>query len=198
MHTCVCARIILAMLTRYCLPYRNMLGPSTALNASRWKKTWRLTSWSRRNRTCRGYFWACDGQFFVILKGLMVINGDLMWPHWNHMVSTGKFPNILYLNMQYNSLGGWRLPEIHAIPCGTAIRCVVSARAFCKLWAYPQQWYSRVWLHFCACLKRCQNHLEPCLKHILRNLQCFKPWTKTETNRKTLKEPPKKKQNIFF
>ena len=34
-YMCLRARIILAMLTRYCLPYRNMLGPSTALNASR-------------------------------------------------------------------------------------------------------------------------------------------------------------------
>ena len=40
------------------------------------------------------------------------------------------------------SLGGWRLPEIHVIPFGTAICCVVSVRVFrtlraCKILILP-------------------------------------------------------------
>ena len=42
----------------------------------------------------------------------------------------------------YASLGGWRLPEIHGIPCGTPICCVVSVRVFrtlraCKILILP-------------------------------------------------------------
>ena len=34
-----------------------------------------------------------------------------------------------------------------------------------------------------------KSPFEPCLKHILRNLQCFKPWAKTLTNERTRKKP---------
>jgi hypothetical protein len=56
-------------------------------------------------------------------------------------------------------------------------RCIQNIDITCVLW------------HFCAYLRRCQKStFGACLKDILRNLQCFKPSTKTSTYRKTLKE----------
>ena len=86
------------------------------------------------------------------------------------------------------SLGGWRLPEIHGIPCGTAICWVVSVRVFRTLWACKILIFV---LHLMAFLRLPKtvpkSPFEAYLTDILRNLQCFEPLTQTSTNRKTLK-----------
>ena len=80
------------------------------------------------------------------------------------------------------------MPEIHGIPCGTPICCVVSVRVFrtlraCKILILPA---SHGVLRLPEMVPK--SPFEAYLKDIPRNLQCFEPLTETSTNRKTLKE----------
>ena len=73
---------------------------------------------------------------------------------------------IYYIIYIYTSLGGWCLPEIHGIPCRTAICCVLWVHVLFLQTANIQNIViSYVSRHFCAYLLRFQNHL---LKHVLK------------------------------
>ena len=71
-------------------------------------------------------------QSFSTWKVLTLGHLDLSYPDPRHLISSLSF-GVFFPNWMTISLGGWRLPEIHRIACGTAICCVVSMRVFRKL-----------------------------------------------------------------
>ena len=71
-------------------------------------------------------------QSFSTWKILTLRHLDLSYPDPRHLISSLSF-GVFFPNWMTISLGGWRLPEIHRIACGTAICCVVSMRVFRKL-----------------------------------------------------------------
>ena len=83
---------------------------------------------------------------------------------------------------------GWRLPEIHGIPCGISICCVLWVRVFANC-EHTKYWCVLRLMAFLRLPKTVpKSPFEACFKDILRNLQCFDLFTETSTNRKTLKE----------
>ena len=77
------------------------------------------------------------------------------------------------------SLGVWRLPETSRIPCGLQFSVLLRRVLFSQIAniqhidIYP---HLLVFLHFRKAVpKPSLDHVLKCLKHVLRNLQCFEP-----------------------
>ena len=126
--------------------------------ASTHLRTWRCTA------TWLSYF---EDNFIVLILVFSIPNKDYHTHRYTYIYICMCTVFTHTHTHTYISLGGWRLPEMHGIPCGTAIFWVVSMRVFWRLRVEHAKYcfFTRVSLHFCAYLRRCQNYL---LKRILK------------------------------
>ena len=140
---------------RHCLPTRRRHLHAVVIPSD---KCWCLPEWQ-------------NNQLEICIDKHLTMECNLWTAHNSRYMCVYVYIYVLYII--FKSLGGWRLPEIHEIPCGTAICCDFGA---CFSQTANIQHIDITWYYLCLmaffCLPKTvpKSHFGACLGGIPRSV----------------------------